>query len=506
MPALYTRRLLTPSRSTALAALTACVVLFTLLGHKPLTDWDEGIYAEVSREMLTRGWPIPHWNTQPWLEKPPLMLWLTAVFFRLFGVSEFWARAGSALSGVAVVALTHAWVLRIHRTLAAWLASLILLGTFGFLHVAHVGEMDVLLSLGCLIAVLGLERVTALVASGWYLFWGGCAIAAMTKGAAAVVIPVTAIILLASRPRALLRFAPQFAAGLLLFFVVVLPWHLAMLHAFGGRFLQEYFGLHVFARATEQIEGHSTHWWYYGKVLLVSAPPFCLLYPFAFARGLRCERLRPLAVFAAVVVVFFTVVQTRLPHYIAPAYPALSILTGVWLADIIARLRTEKISRRSWGALITCAVLITAASILVTAKGRSSLHSATLANGTVLASNKEATALLRRNLQALTNIPGPLLVWRESHPPIVTDVFYSRRPVQQIELDAPAPGSQTDRYTFDPVALASAVPDHPVLLLVDAALITRLPPGFVFTPMDHEGPVALGWITRREQALLPPTR
>ena len=85
-------------RSTALAALLATIVLFTLLGHNRLTDWDEGIYAQVSREMLSTGWLIPHWNSFVWIDKPPLTYWITTLFFHLFGVSEFTARLGSALA------------------------------------------------------------------------------------------------------------------------------------------------------------------------------------------------------------------------------------------------------------------------------------------------------------------------------------------------------------------------------------------------------------------------
>jgi 4-amino-4-deoxy-L-arabinose transferase-like glycosyltransferase len=98
--------------STGLAALLAALVLLPLLGHKPLAEWDEGIYAEVSREMIGGSWLVPHWNAQLWFEKPPLMLWITAVFFKLFGVSEFWARAGSAFSGIATVALLNDFLTR----------------------------------------------------------------------------------------------------------------------------------------------------------------------------------------------------------------------------------------------------------------------------------------------------------------------------------------------------------------------------------------------------------
>ncbi|MGA7313762.1 MAG: hypothetical protein WBX22_07290, partial [Silvibacterium sp.] len=96
------------------AILAAAAVLLPLLGHKALADWDEGIYAEVSREFLWHGWLIPHWHFQPWFEKPPLGLWLTAIFYRIFSVSEFWARAASALASVGLVGAVHAIALRTH--------------------------------------------------------------------------------------------------------------------------------------------------------------------------------------------------------------------------------------------------------------------------------------------------------------------------------------------------------------------------------------------------------
>src|ERR1700727_2291169 len=312
--------------STLLATLLACIVLLTLLGHKPLTNWDEGIYAEISREMLSLGFLVPHWNYQPWFEKPPLMLWITAAFFKLFGTHDFWARAGSAFSGVAIVSLLHGWLIRRKDTLAAWLSTLILLSTFGFLHVCRVGEMDVLLSLGCSIALCGLTAIQNYKLSGWYLFWAGVAIALMTKGAACIVLLFTTLLFAAIERWNLTRLAKSFWLGMVLFLLAALPWHVYMFHVFGASFFTEYFGFHVLARATHQIEDHITHWWYYFWVLLVSAAPFILLYPFAVFQGLRRKELRAWAVLALVVLCFFTLVQTRRPHYIAPIYPALAIL------------------------------------------------------------------------------------------------------------------------------------------------------------------------------------
>ena len=349
--------------STLLATLLACIVLLTLLGHKPLTNWDEGIYAEISREMLSSNPLVPHWNYQPWFEKPPLMPWITAVFFRLFGITEFWARAGSALSGVAIVALLHGWLIGRRDALAAWLSTLILLSTFGFLHVCRVGEMDVLLSFGCCIALCGLTAIQDHKLNGWYLFWAGLAIALMTKGAACIVLIFTALVFAALERWNTKHLGKAFWLSFSFFLLAVLPWHVYMVHRFGDSFLSEYLGFHVVARATHQIEDHITHWWYYFWVLLISAAPFALLYPFAVSESLRRKQFRAWSVFALVVVGFFTVIQTRLPHYIAPAYPAFAVITSVFLANRLRALRQRHHGspRAFW---IIATLLITAACLV----------------------------------------------------------------------------------------------------------------------------------------------
>jgi 4-amino-4-deoxy-L-arabinose transferase-like glycosyltransferase len=88
--------------------LIACLALLWKLGAGSLAAWDEAIYAQVSKEMARgSGWLTPHWQNNLWFEKPPLLMWITALFYRVFGVSEFWARAPSALSGIVLVALTY---------------------------------------------------------------------------------------------------------------------------------------------------------------------------------------------------------------------------------------------------------------------------------------------------------------------------------------------------------------------------------------------------------------
>jgi 4-amino-4-deoxy-L-arabinose transferase-like glycosyltransferase len=483
--------------STFLAALLACIVLLPLLGHKPLTNWDEGIYAEISREMLSLGLLVPHWNYQPWFEKPPLMFWITTAFFRIFGITEFWARASSALSGVCIVALLHGWLAR-RDILAAWLNTFILLGTFGFLHVCRVGEMDVLLSLGCCIALCGLTAIQDRQLSGWYLFWTGLAIALMTKGAASIVLIIAALLFAALERWNAARLGKPFWLGLSLFLILVLPWHLYMFHRFGASFLTEYLGFHVLARATHQIEEHNTHWWYYLWVLLVSAAPFVVLYPVAIADSVKRRELRVWAIFVLTVVVFFTAVQTRLPHYIAPAYPALALITSVFLAD---RLREFQRRRRQsllsfWTISTILATSICIASAFLTSAPRRKLHEAKVSTDIVYA-EKESIQLLRDAFSRPQPVQGPLLVWWEGNArSIATSVFYARRPVQQVQLQPLPAGTPTDKYLFQPATLEDAVAPGPRIILLDKSLVQQIPSGFSYKQIVSGRAMEVGIIAR----------
>jgi 4-amino-4-deoxy-L-arabinose transferase-like glycosyltransferase len=494
---------------TSLAVLLAAAVLLPLLGHRPLTDWDEGIYAEIAREMLAshtlQGYLIPHWNGHLWFEKPPLQMWLTAVSLRLFGLTAFAARLPSALAGIAATGMLHAWLARHISRISAWLGTVFLLSAFGFQHAARVSETDTLLSAFCLFATLGLAHLLEGAARGWILFWIGFALALMTKGAASVLLPLTCVVLLCLHPRRMLQHAGTFALGLVLFLAVTLPWHLYLVARFGRAFLGPYLGFHVLQRATGAIEGHSTGPWFYVWVLLISAPPVALLYPFAIAKPLRQpERiaLRAPAVFALLGLCLFSVAKTRLPHYIAPLYPPFSLLAAACVSEWLKRDHgvRPRFTQNPWF-LAGGALALYSLCAVATGPARRSLHNPRLGNGFYQPDNREAVALLqkaRARTQALP--PGPLLVWRQG--PVVTlttDAFYSQRLAQQVSPTTPPPGTARNPYFFDPEPLGEALPQpgesRPAL--VDRSLLTTLPANVSFT-VWVEGPTeAVGLLARR---------
>ena len=77
------------------------VLFFFFLGKVHLFDWDEINFAECSREMInTNDYTRVYIDYMPFWEKPPMFFWMQSASMRLFGVTEFAARFPNALCGI----------------------------------------------------------------------------------------------------------------------------------------------------------------------------------------------------------------------------------------------------------------------------------------------------------------------------------------------------------------------------------------------------------------------
>lgn len=492
------RRFSNAAISTMFAALIAGAVLLPLLGRKMLANWDEAIYAEVAREFLGRNWLVPTWQFQPWLEKPPLGMWITAVLFRFFGATQFWARAASAFSGIILVALLHWIAVRTRGLSSAWISTGILLTTLGFLRACRRGELDVLLALGCYVALWGLIQVADGNRPGWYLFWAGFAFAAMTKGAASVTLVLAVAIIFLWNRWTRRDLGRSFVLGALLFAALVFPWHLYMWHIFGVRFLREYFGFQVLTRATLPIQGHGEPWWFYGKVLLARAAPWVLLFPFALVYAVRHRALREYFVFAVVVVGFFSLVATRTPKYIVPAYPALAMICGDFLAA-----HMEGRRKVAWIGFVLALLAAFGISSVATRTLRRSLTERVVDGDIVLRQSPEGKDLLLAALKdpVAGGASGPVLLWEED---VAMQkqalLFYIHRPLQQVYLTnyPPDAARRARRYT-DPKPLADFVAASPRLILLDKRLLPSLPASMQFDSLAVGRTLIAGTIRLRSR-------
>ncbi len=90
-----------------IAGVTA-IVLIPFLGKVHLFDWDEINFAESAREMLISGDFLDvQINFIAFWEKPPLFIWMQVASMKIFGINEFAARFPNAVCGIATLLILY---------------------------------------------------------------------------------------------------------------------------------------------------------------------------------------------------------------------------------------------------------------------------------------------------------------------------------------------------------------------------------------------------------------
>lgn len=314
----------------------ATFAIFWQLGQSSLYDWDEAIHAQVAKEFIQGGdWLTPHWNYEPYFRKPPLSMWLTAIFLQIFGVNEFSARATSAFSGIGLVIITYLMGKLIYNRWVSLLAVFILLRSREFLYRSRFGTTDVFLTFLTFIGIYGYLRVCKDNQNWWYLIWIAYALGFMVKGPGAIIIPATIIVsVLLRRNYFEILHSQQFWLGALLALMIVMPWHIFMIVKHGSIFINEYFYSQIIARINSPLGGNKGNFLFYFPSLEYEFYLWSYLVPFALIISFR-ENMKLLNLSHILLVIFCLVfggysllVQTKLPWYIFPIYPALSILVA----------------------------------------------------------------------------------------------------------------------------------------------------------------------------------
>jgi 4-amino-4-deoxy-L-arabinose transferase-like glycosyltransferase len=358
------------------------IQIFYGLGDLGLVGPDEPRYAEVAKEMLQSGDCVtPRLSGQPWLEKPVLYYWLTAVSFLLFGVNEWAARLASALA--ALLATTA--VVLVGRDWIGWRGGLqagaILLSSTLFLSLARAASTDMLLT-GALAAAWagwyfllfkdetpgqGQGPDLALTAAGqkpprsevWLItmsyFW--LALTVLAKGPVGLVLwgGVLATFLLLTRRLELIR-VMRLGHGLGILALVAGPWYWLCFRANGKLFIQEFLLRQNFERFTTERYQHVQPFWFYFAVIFVGFFPwvFQLFAPAArffnrFAKlNFKRDSTRELYLWLWVIIplVFFSLSKTKLPGYMLPTAPSIALLVA---RDFeMASSRTPSCSGKKW--------------------------------------------------------------------------------------------------------------------------------------------------------------
>jgi len=170
--------------TSTLFLLAALLFLFALNSYQLRSSTEPRVAGAATEMLIYRDWVVPRLNGAPFLEKPPLSLWLDSAAMRLFGITPMAARLASALAGVATALVVFWSLLRWRRPRGEALLAGVLLITMAayWSNARQVGE-DALLTLGTTLALTAyFSAVRRHGARNWLLFALGIAIATMSKG------------------------------------------------------------------------------------------------------------------------------------------------------------------------------------------------------------------------------------------------------------------------------------------------------------------------------------
>jgi 4-amino-4-deoxy-L-arabinose transferase-like glycosyltransferase len=312
----------------AIVALSFAVCMFHL-GSFGLWEPDEARYAEIAREMLQSGnLLVPHLNYVAYVEKPPLLYWLTALSFWIFGVSEFAARLPVALSAIAGILATYLFALRAFGRRHAILAAAILATTPLYALMAQVLTTDMMLTALVTIATFALYLHWVEGGRWCWIAYVAMGLAVMTKGPVGAAIPILSVLLWLALNRELGGAIAKFRAipGLLLTLLIAAPWFVAITIREPG-FVNFYFVGEHLRRAFQTDYSHNEAFYFYVPVLAVGLLPWSLLVPFLTWRAARRNPARSFCIVAAgFTVVAFSCASAKLIPYILPAVPPLAVL------------------------------------------------------------------------------------------------------------------------------------------------------------------------------------
>jgi 4-amino-4-deoxy-L-arabinose transferase-like glycosyltransferase len=335
--------------------LLALVPYFVNLGAASIWDANEAYYVETPREMLESGdYLNPSFNYEPRFNKPVLSYWVVAALYKAFGVSVGVQRL--AIAGAAMLTVGGAFVIAraaSPHALAPLLAALgLAAGPRFFMFSRRIlvdMAMTAMMTLTLALFILA-ERYPArrrLFLSLMYLAVG---LGVLTKGPVAAVIPmlVFAAYLAVHRELGRLR-EMMIPAGVLIALAVAAPWYIALYLEHGWTYITEFFVAENLGRYTGTIGVQTRGPEFYLPVVFSDALPWSLFLPavvVAWVRDRRRaaaessysihDRLRTLLLlWVGIIVLFFSLSQTKQDLYIFPIVAAVAALGADWLARVL---------------------------------------------------------------------------------------------------------------------------------------------------------------------------
>jgi 4-amino-4-deoxy-L-arabinose transferase-like glycosyltransferase len=326
----------------------------------PLMDIDASQYASISREMLERKSFLQIYDLgKDYLDKPPMLFWLSALSMKIFGISDWAYRLPSFIFLILGLFATFKFAQLKYNQTVAYLAVLILASCQAFFLIAHDVRTDTML--------MGWVALTIWLIAKWESSkaWQDFALAMvaiaggmMTKGPIALVVPV-----LAFAPQWFFEkkwayfFKPIYLVGIIIIGILLIPMSWGLYQQFDlqpGKLINNipiqsglrfYYWTQSFGRYTGENYYHEMSYptfllenmfWSFLPWIFIFIWAFIAKFIKMFNEGLfdvQTERISFFGFFLTYLVLSRS--QAQLPHYIFVVFPLAAVLTAAHFAALL---------------------------------------------------------------------------------------------------------------------------------------------------------------------------
>lgn len=329
-------------------AILSLFIFIPYLGNVHLFDWDEINFAEAAREMIVSGdWLRVQIDYAPFWEKPPLFIWLQALSMLVFGVNEFAARLPNALIGVITLQVLLGLGRRIHSNrFGIWWViaySCSFLPHFYF----KSGIIDPLFNLAIFLSVYFLYKAFDGNKISFVVYAGvSTGMAILTKGPVGLLLPsiVVSVMVLLQKRFSLITLRSGIIY-LLVSLVVASMWFGVEFILHGSWFIEEFIRYQIRLLTTGDA-GHSQPLYYHFVVVLIGCFPGSIYAVFAGKQAWREGSFSFswwMIVLLSVVMILFSLVQTKIVHYSSLAYFPVTYLAALMMGE-----RSNTTEKKIW--------------------------------------------------------------------------------------------------------------------------------------------------------------
>lgn len=343
------------SDSYKITPLSILIVVLSIITYMigmtiPIMEIDAAQYASISDQILHNNsfLEIKHRHTE-YLDKPPLLFWLSAITIKLFGVNSFAFKIPSVLSLLLAAYSIYKFSNIYYNKKTAWMAAIILMNCQAFFIMSHDCRTDnLLIGFSC----LAIWKITSYIETRHFMSlvvgFFAIGLAMLAKGPLGLIFPgfTLGAILFTKNNISALNW--KWLIGLPIIALVLLPMSIGLYTQHGMKGLEFYYWTQSFGRITGESEWkNETDPFFLVHTFLWSFLPMTILFITAFFNKItRFKGKNNILEYGSIVGFTLTMLalsmsKYKLPHYIYIVMPLASIISARYIFEIIGDKTTK---------------------------------------------------------------------------------------------------------------------------------------------------------------------